>query len=70
MQIMNVAPDLTVFVDTYNPLIHILWNACPQEAEGNKRTFYIETHCVAWTIKAEIQPDMSYLITSMTSEPC
>jgi hypothetical protein len=70
MQKLNKTPDLTYMADIYNPLIHILWNACPSEAEGNHRTFRIESHCVAWTIEAVLQGDMSYEILSMTSEPC
>jgi len=46
---------------------NILDHACPNGGDNN--TYYIETHCVAWTVAAEKTPD-GWIIHNVSSEDC
>jgi hypothetical protein len=49
----------------------ILARACPIEAEGNRRRFSIETHCVTFEVTADVVPGtdpVAFTIISVTSK--
>ena len=69
---MSMFKSNIVTVPLEKAMVEILENACPAttgEEDGGWKKFYIETHCIMWTITAQ-KIDGEWVIKMCTGEAC